>query len=93
MKIIIIIAALIISDPVSAASEDTCWRTWFDQQIAMQPKPDDKIDARTGKVLSQTHGAIRTRARKLQARKDELTLRGKDDPKWIFFKKKCVIGN
>ena len=45
-----------------------------------KPKtPDDTVDQRTGKTLSETDGAKRTRAKKLQALKDELELQERAD--------------
>jgi hypothetical protein len=41
---------------------------------AMPPGADDKTDPRNGKALSDTPGAKRSRALKLQAAKDAITL-------------------
>ncbi len=48
------------------------WRAKPPREIP--PGPDDNFDPRSGKLLSQTAGARRTRALKFQAFKDATTL-------------------
>jgi hypothetical protein len=72
------------------AALDTCWDEWVEKSLGAIPKPDDTYDPRTGKSLSQTPGAVRTRALKFQAAKDALQLRGKESGEWQIFLKSCV---
>jgi hypothetical protein len=75
--------------PTNAAS-DTCWDEWVEKTLEAIPKPGDTHDPRTGKSLSQTPGALRSRALKFQAAKDALQLRGKESAEWQMFLKTCV---
>jgi hypothetical protein len=72
------------------ATLDTCWDEWVEKSLVAIPKPGDTHDPRTGKSLSQTPGAQRTRALKFQAAKDALQLRGKESAEWQMFLKTCV---
>jgi hypothetical protein len=72
------------------ATLDTCWDEWAEKSLEVIPKPGDTHDPRTGKLLSQTPGAERTRALKFQAAKDALQLRGKESAEWQMFLKTCV---
>jgi len=95
----ILIAAVLTSLVVAACDEtpdsDTaaheCWDEWYAKKLAEVPKPDGTHNPLTGKQLSQTPGAIRTRERKLQAFKDAMTLRGKNDPAWRAYRNQCII--
>jgi hypothetical protein len=52
-----------------------CSDAWHSKPSSeIPPGPDDTIDPRSGKPLSQTPGAKRSRAAKLQAFKDAATL-------------------
>jgi hypothetical protein len=73
--------------------QQMCWSKWTENQLKYVPKPGDTVNPRTGKELSQTDGALRTRALKYQAAKDALELRGKDDPNWHTFAAACTRGN
>lgn len=66
-----------------------CWRDWVERSLKEVPKSDDTISPRTGKELSQSDGAKRTRALKFQAASDALELRGKSDPRWQTFLDMC----
>ncbi|MHC2620081.1 hypothetical protein ACVIW2_002113 [Bradyrhizobium huanghuaihaiense] len=81
--------------PAESAEQDdsTCWLKWTARKLQIIPKPDDTINPKTGKELSQTPGAIRTRALKYQAAKDALELRGREDPDWRAFFGECTKGN
>jgi hypothetical protein len=72
------------------AALDTCWDEWVEKSLGAIPKPGDTHDPRTGKSLSQTPGALQTRALKFQAAKDALQLRGKESAEWQMFRKTCV---
>ncbi len=92
---ILVVAALSVSvlaacDDAYDAVERECWEEWYAKKLAEVPKPDGTHHPVTGKPLSQTRGAIRTRAIKLQAFKDAMTLRGNDDPAWQTFRDRCV---
>jgi hypothetical protein len=89
-RILISLAVAMITNAAVAASENDCWDKWHAEQLAIQPKSDDTVDPRTGKSLSQTDGAKRSRAQKLQALKDSLALRGKDDEKWKSYRAECL---
>jgi hypothetical protein len=79
-----------LTNAANAMSEDQCFTKWSGERVRMQPGPDATIDLRTGRVLSQTDGAKRTRALKLQALKDALMLRGHEDPKWLSYRQDCM---
>lgn len=53
------------------------------------PKASDTVSPATGKEMSQTDGAKRTRDLKYQAKRDALELRGKNDPVWKAFLAEC----
>lgn len=78
-----------IQSSSSLAANASCWVTWTEQQLKYVPKAGDTINPRTGKELSQTDGAKRTRALKYQAAKDALELRGKESPDWKSFAIEC----
>jgi hypothetical protein len=67
-----------------------CWKQWVDFRMKDVPKAEDTISPATGKEMSQTDGAKRTRALKYQAKLDALELRGKDDPVWHTFLDGCA---
>jgi len=67
-----------------------CWKQWVDFRMIEVPKAEDTVSPATGKPMSQTDGAKRTRALKYQAKLDELELRGKDDPIWHAFLDGCA---
>jgi hypothetical protein len=76
-----------------AASDDVaarCWKQWVDFRMKEVPKADDTVSPATGRAMSQTDGAKRTRALKYRAKLDELELRGKDDPVWHAFLEGCA---
>ena len=90
-RIILGLSLLLLTQSAQAATESECWDKWYAQQIALQPGPEDTVDPRNGKSLSQTDGAKRSRAKKLQALKDALELRGKSDSKWEAFRTDCAM--
>lgn len=67
-----------------------CWKEWLDFRMKEVPKAEDTISPATGKQLSQTDGAKRTRALKYQAKLDALELRGKDEPEWRTYLEGCA---
>lgn len=85
VKRIQIVAAMLVLIS-QASANDECFKKWSEKKIALQPGANDQADPRTQKPLSQTDGAKRTRDVKLQALKDRLALRGREDPE---FKKEC----
>lgn len=72
------------------AATQACWNQWYASRLAQQPKPEDTHHPVTGKPLSQTTGAKRSRERKLLALKDALELRGEDEPAWEVFLEGCI---
>jgi len=56
--------------PAYDAAYRACSEEWYASEFKMLAKPDDTHDPRTGKLLSQTEGAKRTRERKLKAAHD-----------------------
>jgi hypothetical protein len=86
-----VIAILIaVSAGVNGESLEVCWSKWVEQKLAKVPKPGDVNHPVTGRPLSQTPGAIRTRALKYQAAQDALDLRGKQSPEWQIFHEACA---
>lgn len=67
-----------------------CWKEWVDFRMKEVPKAEDTISPATGKQLSQSDGAKRTRALKYQAKLDALELRGKDEPEWRTYLEGCA---
>jgi len=67
-----------------------CWKEWVDIRMKEVPKAEDTVSPATGKVMSQSDGAKRTRALKYQAKLDALELRGKHDPAWHGFLEDCA---
>lgn len=84
------LAFAMIANSAVAATESECWDDWYAKRIALQPTAEATIDPRTGKQLSQTDGAKRSRAKKVQALKDELELRSKKDAQWLAYRAECV---
>jgi hypothetical protein len=85
-RILIGIAIVLLTN---GALADECYERWKAEIVAMQPGADDAIDKRSNKELSQTDGAKRTRAIKLQALKDAIELRGQSDPRWLRYRETC----
>ena len=77
----VLVAALLNGSAIAEESEKpafeilrACSDEWRAMSLdAMPPGPDDTHDHRTGKLLSQTSPAKRTRALKLQAAKYAIT--------------------
>ncbi|NOJ40908.1 hypothetical protein [Bradyrhizobium australiense] len=67
-----------------------CWARWVEFRMKEVPKGSDLVSPATGREMSQTDGAKRTRDLKYQAKRDELELRGKDDPMWKTFLAGCA---
>lgn len=67
-----------------------CWKAWVEFRMKEVPKAEDTVSPATGRAMSQTDGAKRTRALKYQAKLDELELRGKDDPTWKTYLQGCA---
>jgi len=67
-----------------------CWKEWVDFRMKEVPKAEDTVSPATGREMSQTDGAKRTRALKYQAKLDALELRGKDDSVWKTFLMGCA---
>lgn len=98
VRIWITVAVLMVA--ISSASSQTrdvghddasrCWKSWVDFRMKDVPKAEDTISPATGREMSQTDGAKRTRALKYQAKLDELELRGKDDPTWKTYHQGCA---
>ena len=70
-----------------------CWARWVEFRMKEVPKGSDLVSPATGKAMSQTDGARRTRDLKYQAKRDALELRGKDDPMWRTFLAGCAKAN
>ncbi len=87
-QILLVLSMLLLT---SGAFADECYERWMTEILLLQPRPDDTVDKRTGRFLSQTDGAKRTRGRKLQALKDELELRGRKDARWLMYQSKCEM--
>src|SRR5437763_1685758 len=77
----------VADDPVRAL----CWEEWVAHIMKEVPRAEDTVSPATGRELSQTDGAKRTRALKYQAKKDALELRGKDDPDWKTYLRGCEM--
>lgn len=89
-RIAIYTTFVLLNGAAIAASEDACWAQWSSQEIGRQPKPEDTINQQTGKPLSQTDAAKRSRAKKLQAFNDAMVLRGRGSDGWKAFRERCI---
>jgi hypothetical protein len=87
--LLLVLVVIISASGANALTEQQCWDRWYAEELAQQAKPEDAINPRNGKPLSQTEGAKRSRQKKLQALEDALTLRGRDDPRWKAYLAKC----
>jgi uncharacterized damage-inducible protein DinB len=90
----VLVISIFLQGVAHARSNDEaaaqCWKKWVELRMKEVPKSDDNLSPQTGKELSQTDGAKRTRALKYQAALDALELRGKADPLWQSFLGQCI---
>ncbi len=88
--LLVISHAFAQTDNLNGETSAKCWKAWVDFRMKEVPKAEDTVSPATGREMSQTDGAKRTRALKYQAKLDELELRGKDDPMWKTYLQGCA---
>ncbi len=86
----VLVLMLVVGPSMAAEVKDACWDEWRAKSLKCIPRPDDTVHPCTGKPLSQTPPAERTRALKFQAAEDAMALRGKESPAWQTFREECI---